>query len=89
MNYKPRERPKLTTEDFQAFFGSPKMGPLAQIIYPLYFWWMSDEIKKVKSPEDCALIHATPRAQTFWTVCGFVLAIPFVLVIMWLLHDGL
>jgi len=73
-----------TQEEFEAIFGGKAMGPLARIVWPLYYWWMRHEIAKVKSPKDIALINATPRAQQFWFAVGLVCAIPIVLVLMFL-----
>lgn len=82
------KRRKPTAQEFEAFFGSRKMGPFAQTVYPLYFWWMRAEFDKAKTPQERAVIHATPRAHQFWFLCGLVFAVPVVMVIMFMLHQG-
>lgn len=82
------KRRKLTTEDFEAFYGSRDMGAFARVVYPYYFWWLRAEFEKAKTPQERAVIHATPRAHQFWFMCGLVCAVPVVLVAMFLLHQG-
>lgn len=76
---------KPTQEEFDAIFGSSKMGTLGQVAWPLYYWWMRHEIAKAKTPKDIAVINATPRAQQFWFAAGLVCAVPVVMIIMFLL----
>lgn len=76
---------KPTQEEFERFFGRPEMGTLARTVYPFYFWWMHNEFRNAKTPQDRAMLHATPRAQVFWFVCGLVCAVQIVLVVMFLL----
>lgn len=83
------KRRKPTAEEFEAFFGSKDMGPFARTVYPLYFWWMRHEFNKAKTPQQRAVIHATPRAHRFWFMCGLVCAVPVVMVITFLLREGL
>lgn len=81
------KRRKSTIAKFEVFHGSKELGAFVRVIYPRYFWWMSHEFTKAKTPQDLALIHATSRARTFWAICGVVCAAPVVLVIMFLLHQ--
>lgn len=82
------KRRKPTNEEFEAFHGSKDLGAFARVVYPWYFWRMSREFVKAKTAQDIALLHATPRAHRFWMLCGLVLAVPVVMVIMFLLHQS-
>lgn len=85
VNINDGDRRRVSREQFERYYPSERIGALTRVVWPYYFY----EIAKTRTGHDIALLCASPRAHQFWFVCGLVIAAPVVMVIMFLLREGL